>query len=378
MVSVLKPKSVLALTATATPEVEEDVRHILHIEEAKRVLYLPQRNNLHLSSEDFRSDGQIYQAIAAIEGQSICYCATVKRVNELYASMGGSIKGGATCYTGKMTPAERDAAQNAFMCGDVNCVFATNAFGLGIDRSCIRGIVHADAPASLDALSQEQGRAGRDGLDAYCTAFFSDKAYGTQLYFIDVRYPEAEIVRRVYAYLKTHADKAGIVKMTIEQIAGAVGERSDGAGAAMSILANFKVLDRSKDSDSVHNVRFVKPHLQEEYARFVPAIEKIGFKNDRGFWEFDVTALAEALSLKPKKVADSLKDLSTNGYIQWTAPFRGKISRIVGNVDLVDFDYLARRRELSIKRLGILWKYHRVPDESKHDFISEYFRNGTA
>jgi ATP-dependent DNA helicase RecQ len=367
----LKPKSVLALTATATPEVEEDIRRIFHLGNATRVLYLPSRENLHLSSETFTNPQQIYRAIESIDGSTICYCATVKKV----AHYGASIRGGALCYHGKMTASERDASQNAFMQGNVRVMFATNAFGLGINKSDIRGIVHADVPASLDALTQESGRCGRDGKDAWCTAFFHSDAYNTQMYFINMKYPPKEVVERVFAYLQRIANKDGICKATIESIAGHCGgSQKESVGAAVSILTNFKVLERSNDSDSLTSVKFLKPHLQEQYARYPKEIEKIGFTNEVGFIEFNATNLAEALGLKPVKVRETLKELDKNGYIKWAPPFRGKTTKIIGGIELVDFEYLKRRRKLAIEKLETVFQYHRVPSENKHAYIADYFR----
>ena len=338
LINSIKPKSVLALTATATPEVDEDIRRILNIQEATKVIWMPQRTNLKLSSHDYQSDNQLFRAIEGIKGQVICYCATVRRAVELHGSMGNMLKGGATVYNGKMTPTERDAAQDAFMTGNIRVMFATNAFGLGINKPDIRGVIHAEVPGSMDALYQEQGRAGRDGLDSQCMSFFSEKTYGLQMYFIDGRYPAQGIVEKVYYHMKRAADNNGIIKLTIEQVADEINSKKEPAGAALKILENFKVLDRAKDGDSVTTVKFLKAHLQDEYAQLVPAIQKIGFRANNGSYEFEVIDVANEVGLKPKKVADMLKELADNSYIQYTRPFRGKTSKLIGDISLVDFD----------------------------------------
>jgi hypothetical protein len=221
---------------------------------------------------------------------------------------------------------------------------------------------------------QEWGRGGRDGKDSWCTAFYHEKAYSIQMFFINCKYPPREAVECVYAYLKKVANKDGVCKMTLESIGEHCGKYKDSSASAVSILAKFKVLERSNDSDSLTSVKFLKPHLLDKYAQYVPEIEKIGFKNEQGFFEFNPINLADALGIKTRKLNDTLKELDKNGYIQWVAPYRGKTTKIVGDIKLVDFDYLKRRRESYVDKLNTVFEFCKVPDDRKHDFIADYFR----
>ena len=373
-VALLKPKTVLAMTATCPTEVEEDIRRVIGIPNAKKIIYFPQRKNLLLSSKALSGDFDIFKAAEAIDGPVIVYCATVKRLTSLYALFGDRIRGGASCYHGQMEPAERDASQNAFMSGESRVVFATNAFGMGINKADIRGIVHADIPGSIDSVAQETGRAGRDGKDSTCVMFLGQKAYDVQKFFIENKYPPREIIERVHHVIKRNLDRDGVCRMTVEAISNACKMWSkDGAQAPISIMVTNGVIERGTVDKPVTSVRFLKEHLEENFKAYQDAIVKLGFRNEDGFYEFNQNALAEQLGLKVTKVIDTLKLLSDNGYITYVKPYRGKTCKLIGPVTKIDYDYLDRRRARSFENLEKVREYCLTPDEEKHNFLSKHF-----
>ena len=135
----------------------------------------------------------------------IVYCATVKKVEELYEALtrwGVSV----SRYHGRMNKRERDDSQQRFMDSSELVMVATNAFGLGVDKANIRNVLHYHVPGSLEAYAQEAGRGGRDGKPARCVLLFSPDDVAIQEYFLSGTYPTKRQVRQVLEALEAFTD----------------------------------------------------------------------------------------------------------------------------------------------------------------------------
>jgi len=165
---------VSAFTATATETVREDIVCALGLNDPFEIVTGFNRENLFFQVEKPRSkDSYVLDFLASHEGESgIIYCATRKNVEKLYALL---IKKGfsAVKYHAGMTAEERKKMQDDFIYDYRSIVVATNAFGMGIDKSNVRFVIHYNMPQSMENYYQEAGRAGRDGLDAKCILLFS-------------------------------------------------------------------------------------------------------------------------------------------------------------------------------------------------------------
>ena len=169
---------VLALTATATPEVRRDIAAQLEMRNPVEVQGSFFRSNLHISAYRKGAEGlppvreALLRLVLARRGESgIIYCLSRKAVEATAAFLSGEgIR--AAAYHAGMDPAARSAAQEAFQRDDVDVIVATVAFGMGIDKSNIRYVIHRDMPKSVEGWYQEIGRAGRDGADADCVMFY--------------------------------------------------------------------------------------------------------------------------------------------------------------------------------------------------------------
>ena len=169
---------VLALTATATPEVRRDIAHQLEMTNPLEVRGSFFRSNLHISTYRKGAEGQppvreaLLRLVLARRGESgIIYCLSRKSVEATAAFLcGEGLR--ATAYHAGMDATARSAAQEAFQRDDVDVIVATVAFGMGIDKSNIRYVIHRDMPKSVEGWYQEIGRAGRDGAKADCVMFY--------------------------------------------------------------------------------------------------------------------------------------------------------------------------------------------------------------
>lgn len=182
---------ILALTATASPQTIDEIVHCLDLADPAIVSTGVQRPNLQLDvllcCGSAEKEGQLRRLLIdeshlGANQPAIVYCATTKKCEELSDQL-SDLPVPTLCYHGKQKKADRLASQTAFMTGPPAIMFATNAFGLGIDKPNIRRVIHYDVPGSLEAYYQEAGRAGRDGELAACTLLYDPEDIKLQKLF---------------------------------------------------------------------------------------------------------------------------------------------------------------------------------------------------
>jgi ATP-dependent DNA helicase RecQ len=239
---------IAAFTATATPEVRDDIVELLGLSSPRVVVAGFDRPNISLRVRPVDGDTEKHMLLAGLVGdrRSLVYAATRRKAEEAAETLRAAGVRAAAYHAG-LSDAERTRVQDQFAAGTLSVVSATNAFGMGIDRPDVEAVIHLDIPGSLEAYYQEIGRAGRDGRPAAATLLWNYADVKTREFLIDQsrddgddrrRAPldpaevqrrkdlEHKKLRRMVAY----ADSAGCLRATILRYFGDAAA-ADGCGA---------------------------------------------------------------------------------------------------------------------------------------------------
>ena len=192
---------ILALTATATPEVIDDIQERLHFrEKCVFKMSFARKNLAYVVRHTSNKSGQLIHILNSVSGSAIVYVRSRKRTKE-YAEVLNATGISATFYHAGLENQEKDQRQKAWQEDKVRVMVATNAFGMGIDKPDVRVVIHIDCPDCLEAYFQEAGRAGRDGKKSYAVLLYdnSDRAK-LQRRVVDT-FPDKDFIRQVYDQL---------------------------------------------------------------------------------------------------------------------------------------------------------------------------------
>jgi len=371
----LRPPRTVALTATATPEVRQDIVRALDLAEPRIFVAGFDRPNLFLEVRHVRSWRT--KVAAALEltrrGEAgIIYAATRKRAERLAAelSQGGA---SAAAYHAGLDPAARSQVQERFMAGETKVVVATNAFGMGIDKPDIRFVVHAQTPRSVEAYYQEVGRAGRDGEPARALLLFNHADVFLQERLAASSYPSPALVREVWERIRFEP----LVRAPIAQLAQASGFEEQRVHAAVKLLERAGHLDRGARGDGPAEIS-VRDRLHPKLGHPGIVLELLRDRlEDEQTESVFLEELVGASGLPPLAVRRSLTQLAKEGLIAYRAPFAGRALAIrdlglPGSELRIDFAAVERHAEQSRRLLRRMADYA-YAKSCRRGFILRYF-----
>lgn len=387
---------IIALTATATPYVQEDIITQLGLREARRFVRGFDRPNLSYvvrNSADKEAElRDIMKRGADRPGATIIYCGTRKRV-EAIGTMLHAERLPVTIYHAGLLDADRRSAQDAFISGRLGTIVATNAFGMGIDKADVRHVIHADMPGSIEAYYQEAGRGGRDGLPSVCTLLYSERDRRLQEFFIQSTYPSREQIESLYDALW-------------EMVHVAVGDRYEGVfvpdektlaarsrihpaaiGSTIAVLEHNDVVRKVK-ADRLGIVRIVasSDEVQQHYRRtrdperqqtIVALLRTLGGAALAQQTMFNPEEVAKKYGLSAEAFERSMRGLMMSGLISYTPPTPGTgyqflAERYQARRLPIDERKIEQGRERALLKLEAMERYVRT-SSCRRDFILEYF-----
>ena len=379
----------IALTATATPMVRDDVCSLLDLKSPKVFVTGFARTNLHFgvsqSKTDLEKEDQLVEFVKSQDGAGIVYAATRKTCEAIGDWLPEKTRRPIGVYHGGMESEKRRIVQEKFMSGELAGIVATNAFGMGIDKSDIRFVAHYNMPGTLEAYYQEAGRAGRDGLESDCRLFFSYHDRYIQEFFIENRYPSKAIVNKVYQYLLSRPEDP--IELTLDQVRDAIdGDSSEAIGTAETLLAKAGVLRRLDssqnqllvriDSDAPTLLDFL-PKEAKLRRRVMTAIEKVVGRRRHDDVYVRPNRLMELADVDREQLMRTLRELSRLNAFDYVPPFRGRAvhfaQRDVPFENLeIDFEELTRRKANEYEKLEAVIGFARTGG-CRQRVILDYF-----
>ena len=374
-VELLGRPPVIALTATAPKEVQDDIVLQLGLRDPVRFVSGVVRPNLRFEVVKVRSrdakDDELLRRVRK-PGASLVYCASRKQVERLY-DLFRSERLRALRYHAGLDEAERTEAQEAFLSGGAPLLVATNAFGMGVDRPDVRRVIHFEIPRTVEAYVQESGRAGRDGLPADCTLMFHSGDLRIQQWFLEASNPSRAVVADVFRVLQEAGE--GRLELTADDISARLRVEAPPAGvnAALAILDRAAIVRRGRREENRARVRILPPPESLFAAAPVPPglgrllhwlSGRLG-ATGQGFLDLEETA--DLLGRAEETLRRGLQRLHDLQRVEYVPPFRGRATEIRTDglpedvLAAVDFDDLETKRRREERKLDQMVAYAQAP-----------------
>ena len=327
----------VAVTATATPAVRQDILDLLDLPDAAEVVQGFDRPNIVWSV--FRTDNKwekLRSVVEAVEGTGIVYAATrrgVEKWRDRLSNHGVAAAG----YHGGLEGDEREARQRAWVEEEVRVMVATNAFGMGIDKPDVRFLVHVDPPSSLEGYYQEAGRAGRDGDIAHAVLLYHPPDADTQISLIEASHPTAPEVRSVYdavcsvgqvpigskpdvplvVHLEAVFKTTGFSRTKVRTAVDLIDRQ--GAWTVLPHRKHFGLL--LFDSPAREVRRYADSVDNRALGEFVRTLLRVVHADAfREWWPLDLRIMVQRTGLSRERLHRGLRYLEDRGLLRWQPP----------------------------------------------------------
>lgn len=383
---------ILALTATATPEVVDDIQERLHFKEKNVFKMSFERKNLaYVVREAEDKQGEMIHILQSVGGSAIIYARSRKRTKEMAQLL--SQQGiTATFYHAGLDPDVKDQRQKAWQKDEVRVMCATNAFGMGIDKPDVRVVIHIDCPDSLEAYFQEAGRAGRDGQKSYAVLLYNKHDELKLCKRVDDTFPPKELIQDIYEHLAyfyqigVGSGQGKTFEFDIEKFCVTYKYFPTKVDAALRILERSGYLHYEDNPDGKARVMFLLGrndlYQLDQLALSQDAVVTALLRS-YGSLFVDLTYIDEALiarqaELTIQQVYFALKSLAARHIIQFIP--RRKIpfisytrNRVDGDKVVIPKEVWESRREQYEKRIKSMIRYAKNDEVCRSRQLLAYF-----
>jgi ATP-dependent DNA helicase RecQ len=388
---------VLALTATATPQVIEDIQDKLQFgkhTKGKTGFYKMsfKRNNLSYVvryAEDKYEE--MVHILQSVNGSAIVYTRNRKRTKEL-AEVLNANDISATFYHAGLDFAIKDTRQQEWQENKYRVMVATNAFGMGIDKPDVRLVIHFDCPDSLEAYFQEAGRAGRDGMRSYAVLLYNKDDNRKLLRHADNAFPQKEYIHKVYdnlAYyfeLPLYTGEGARFEFNEEVFCTRFHHYPTSLEAALSILQNAGYIEYDPEPDSNPRILITVPRSElYDVAGLSKTEEEVLTTLLRYYGTLftsltfiNVALIASACKIDEQRMHIALKNLATRGIVRYV-PRRNVpiityvIQRIPSNDLIISKNIYEELHKRMVERVGAVIRYLESEDICRSTLLLEYF-----
>ena len=367
---------ILALTATATPDVVDDIQDRLGFKEKNVFRMSFERKNLaYVVRQTEDKDAEMVHILQSLPKTAIVYCRSRKRTKEI-AKMLAEHGISATWYHAGLEPGVKDQRQNDWQTDKIRVMVATNAFGMGIDKPNVRVVIHIDCPSSLEAYFQEAGRAGRDGNKAYAVLLYNGNDRRTLQKRIEDTFPPKDYIQTVYEHLAyfyqigVGSGYGCIFEFPIDKFCNTFKHFPIRVNAALTILQRAGYIDYELNPDTKARVRFLLNRdelyrldsLSDKEDNIVTALLRNygGLFSDNGY--IDESYLGQEAGLDRNQTYMILTNLSKKRIINFiprkNIPLISYTQDRIDGVDVVlSKEVYENRKEEFIKRINSVINY---------------------
>ena len=383
---------VLALTATATPEVVKDIQQQLGFrQENCHSMSFGRKNLVYVVRRTENKPQELLHILNRIQGSAIVYTLNRKKTKEVCEFL---VANGITAefYHAGLSPESKDAKEEAWKSGKARVMVSTNAFGMGIDKPDVRLVVHIDLPSSIEAYFQEAGRAGRDGKDAYAVTLFSRVDRQVVARRLVDNYPSQDFIREIYdeiSYYYSMALGDGLnctYEFSLGDFCKQYHRPTLQTDSALRILTRMGYLEYVEEMEYSSRVRFVVGKdalyrfrgLPADYELLINALLRnySGLFTDTVF--IDERYLSRTTKLSRHRMYEIFVSLSNRGLVQYAPSKKCPIitftrHRVLGSELRFAREVYDERKAIFGERLKSVINYATSEEKCRSSLLLEYF-----
>ena len=382
---------ILALTATATPQVAKDIQDRLGFDDYNVLMGSFRRENLsYVVRKVGDRAGEVVRILQRVGGCAIVYVRRRSSTFELaeYLNKKGI---SALPYNAGLSMESRTVNQERWMKGEVKVMVATNAFGMGIDKPDVRVVIHHDIPDSLEAYFQEAGRAGRDGLRSYAVLLMGETSLKNLSTRVSKQYPSKEKIRELYDMICDYCGLAegygddSVYPFDMERFCTNFKQNIECVTASINLLQNAGYMELSDSARGSSRVQLLANIQDIRHYDFEPKIERVVeyiLRHFQGvfthFVYFDEQEMSNDIGMERSDLYDSFIHLSRIGVLSYVPgdnrlAMRFNEPRLPSNYINFPQSIYEDRIKVFKERIDAMSKYLQLSDMCRQQYLMEYF-----